>query len=578
LPELLRALSAAEVSADPHRIRAARGRLHRALGDGLPQDPLVAASCAAVVTDEDLVRQLQAIAARVTPRVGRAQGLVVDGQGRGHVVEVLVTLSPGGSGTWTAQAIERDALIAAQLAVAVALGPQAEHWAVRWQVRGSRAIRGSSLGLAVAVATRAAQRGQETPAGHAFTGGVDLDGSLASVFGVPAKLRAAAEAGLERVTVPATELAGLGTPDGLHVDGAADVEPVLEALFGLPERPEHGRRWPRWLVPVLPVAMAWTGLTDPLDGVVQGPALRLALGELDPQLTAVLPLPETSDTRALRPDYPALFATLAQAGATAIVLDVTLGAVTDHDEALAAGIAAAAAAGTPVVLPVVLRQGHWEGPGHPAVASAASLGTIELEADALFGQVRRAPVQLRANDGTPRWHAAVAALAAHLDAEPELQPGFLRLGVTRNPVSLDRLWLPPVAASPRLEWSDPGAGAAGRVVLLGRATGKADLFPTPSGRRYGVEVHAALVETLGAQAGLRRASAAFDAGLATITGVMTALMALALPGRRRWLALGVPSLALAGGLLALGAGWLLAPTPVALVGLAAWWAAARPAP
>ena len=113
LPELLRAVSAAQASADPHRIRAARGRLHKTLRDALPQDPLVAASCLAAVSDDELQDQLQPIADRVQARVGEALGLLTDSQGQGQVVEVLVELSPGGSGTWTAQNVERDALVAA---------------------------------------------------------------------------------------------------------------------------------------------------------------------------------------------------------------------------------------------------------------------------------------------------------------------------------------------------------------------------------------------------------------------------------------------------------------------------------
>jgi hypothetical protein len=572
LPELLRAASAAQASADPHRIRAARGRLHKTLRDTLPQDPLVAASCLAAVSDDELKDQLQPIADRVQARVGEALGLLTDSQGKGQVVEVLVELSPGGSGTWTAQNVERDALVAAQLAVAVALGADTERWGVRWQVRGTRAIRGSSLGLALAVATRAAQRGHEGHADHAFTGGVDLDGRVASVFGVPAKLRAAAELGLTKVTVPATELAGLQTPEGVVVTGAEVVEPLLEALFGREETVRDPSTPLRWLGLLVPLALAWTGATDPVDGLLQGPASRAALGVLEPHLTAVLPLPDTADTRGLRADYPRVFAELAAAGATAVVLDVTLGALTDHDAALATALASARAAGTPVIVPVVLRDGVFQGPGDPAVGAAALPGIIELEADALFGRVRRAPIQLRADDGSTRWHATVQAVASHLASEPELDGDVLRIGVTRNPVALDRLWLPPVAPSPMLDWATPGSGAAGKVVLIGRATGRADLFPTPSGRRYGVEIHAAAAEALASQAGLRRSTAASDTGLAAVTGVMTALMGLALPRRRRWLCLGVPALALGGVLLALGAGWLIAPTPLLLAGLTAWWA------
>lgn len=570
LPELLRALSAARATGEPHRLRAARGRLHRALRDDLPTDPLLAASCAAAVADDDLRTRLEAIASALQPRTASALALVTDGQGQGQVVEVRVSLSPGGTGTWTAQDAERDALTAAQLAVAVALGPQAGLWGVRWQLKGADAVRGSSLGLAVAVATRAAQLGVAGPQDQAFTGAVDLGGQLAAVHGIPAKLRAAAAAGLAQVTVPAESRASLNPPEGLTVVGAASVEPVLEALFGAPET-VRTRRIPRraaWLV--LPVLAAWTGLLDPLDGWLQEPVSRWVLGPLTPQWTAVLPLPEAADTRALRADYPRVFQALADAGATAVVLDVTLGALTEHDAALTAGLTAAASAGTPVVLPVLWRDGGWQGPGDPALADAAHLGVIELDADRVFGRVRRAPARLRADDGSTHWHAAVQALSLHLDAEPRITDDVLHVGVTRNPLAGERLWLPPVAASPQLDWADPGPGAADRIVLIGRTTGRADHFPTSSGTRYGVEIHAALVETLAAQAGLRRASAATDAALTALVTALCLALGLALPRRRRWAITVVPLAALAALALALGAGWLLAPAPLLLAGLLSW--------
>ncbi len=575
LPELLRAVNAAEVSGDPHRLRAARGRLHRRLRDTLPTDPLLAASCAAAVGDDELRAACDRIASAATPRSASALGLVVDHAGQGLVVEVVVALQPGGSGTWTPQNAERDALVAAQLAVAVALGSQAERFGVRWQVRGSRTVRGTSLGLALAVAARAALRGQSGPEDQAFTGGVDLDGRVASVFGVPAKVRAAAEAGLSQVTVPAAELVGLRVPDGLAIDGASAAEPMLEALFGTEtaEAALVGRFQWRWLAVFLPPVLAWTGATDVVDGPLQGAAARAALGELAPSISAVLPLPETVDTRSLRADYPRVVAALVEAGATALVFDVTMLAPTEHDDALAAAFAAARDAGTPVILPRLLRDGRWAQVASDALRESTVPGLIVLEQDLFFNRIRRAPVRLRADDGSTAWHATVQALAAHLDAEPELHGDLLQVGVTRNPVPLERLWLPPVAMGPTLDWRSPGDGARGRVVLIGSTRGPSDVFSSPMGRRYGVEIHAALVETLGAQAGLRRTRPVIDGGLALATTLMTGLMALALPRRRRWLSLGVSAFVLGGFLLALGAGWLLAPVPVVLAGLCGWYAA-----
>ncbi len=578
LPELLRDLAAVSAEGDEHQRRAALGRLHRALRDRLPEDPLLAASCLAAVTDEDLRAELTPRASVVSVRVGTARALVVDGRGQGQAVEVLVELTPGGTGAWTPQPIERDARVAAQLAVAVTLGPEAERWGVRWQLRGADSVRGTSIGLAIAVATRAAQWSCAPPTGLAFTGGVDLDGAVTTVSGIPAKLRAAQEAGLERVCVPAPDLPGLRRPEGLAVSGVAHVEGLLQELFGA-EKPRVRRRLSlrlAWLL--VPLLAAWTGLTDPLDGALQGPIARAVLGVLPATQTAVLPLPETPDTRALRADYPAILEALQEAGATAVLIDVIFAARTEHDDALARAIEQVTSAGMPVVLPTWRRDDTWAEPGSPALAASARAGTIELEEDRLFGMVRRAPVQVRADDGATRWHAAVEALAAHLDAVPTLEEDVLAVGITSNPAPLERLWLPPVASSPRLDWSSPGASemVQGRVVLVGRADGRQDWLRTPAGPRHGVEVHAALVETLARQAGLRRVRASVDAALALGLTFLTFFLARALPGRRRWLALVVPL----GGLLfvavTLGAGWLLAPVPVILAGLCAAWAARNP--
>ena len=111
-------------------------------------------------------------------------GLVVDQTGRGHVVELVVVLTPGASGVRTPAEVDRDANVAAQLAAAVALGPRADDYGVRWAARGvGFTIHGTSLGLAIAIATRAALLGRPGPTGWAFTGGIDLDGRIVSVHG-----------------------------------------------------------------------------------------------------------------------------------------------------------------------------------------------------------------------------------------------------------------------------------------------------------------------------------------------------------------------------------------------------------
>lgn len=174
-----------------------------ALLDGVEARPAEPAALLATASAEPLP------AARTGVR-----GLVVDGTGLGHCVEVVVELVPGREGCWTPQAVAPEAAIAAELAATAVFGGAAV--GVRWQIRarGFR-LEGASLGLPLAVAMRARQLGREIPEGWAFTGAVDLDGRVGAVAGLPAKLRAAA--GLAHVAIPAVSAAGLNAPPGVEL-------------------------------------------------------------------------------------------------------------------------------------------------------------------------------------------------------------------------------------------------------------------------------------------------------------------------------------------------------------------------
>lgn len=568
LPELLQAVAAAE--GDVHRRRAAVGRLQLALAEQLPADPLLAASCLAVVEDVDLLGELEVIARQATPRSATASALVVDGEGRGHVVEVVVALTPGGEGAWSPQAIARDAAVAAQLAVAVVCG--SERWGVRWQVRGEGLsafeLRGSSIGLAIAVATRAAQRQRPVPEGWAFTGGVDLDGSVAAVSGIPGKLRAAAAAGLTSVAIPAGARRVKRPPGGMLVVPVTRLTPLLDRL--LPEADEAPVRLPwRPLLVLLPALLAWVSATDVLDGLLQSAMMRAVLGTLPADNTAILALPPDADFRSLRAAYPEVLAELAGIGATAVAFDVLMLTETADDPALAEAMGL-----LPVVLPV-----RWQGDGFQApsavLSSASQPAIIEVEQDRLLGRVRRAPVRLIAPDGSLQWHLAVRALQAHLSAQPpSLVEDTLHVGVTRNPTRMERLYLPPVAQSPRLSWTDrtTWSAAAGRVVLVGVLEGRQDRLRTPMGDRYGVELHAALIEAMARQAAPRAASPGMDALAALLCGGLTYGLAASLPRRRRLVAAVVPAAMLAVSAALLVAGLMLAPLPLLLAGIVALWA------
>jgi eukaryotic-like serine/threonine-protein kinase len=195
-----------------------------------------------------------------------ATALVVDETGQGHAVEVVVALSAGDGGVWAPPGVERDAQVAAQLAVAVALGAEARRWSVRWRVRGPIAdLHGTSIGLAIAVATRAARLERPVPAGWAFTGGIDLDQRVATVAGLPAKVRAAAAAGCRRVALPATDRAGLKAPSGVRLVPVSDFGEFSARL--LAERSSGlaaARRWWPLTLLLLPLLAAFTELSSPL--------------------------------------------------------------------------------------------------------------------------------------------------------------------------------------------------------------------------------------------------------------------------------------------------------------------------
>lgn len=532
LSDLLQAAVTARASGDPGRTQAALGRLHRALRQELPRDPLLAASCLGVVTDGALAESLAKLSVQAQPRSARARCLFVDERGRGEVAELVVELSPGGSGVWTVQPTGDEVRLAVQVAMAAALGADLARFGVRWQLAGDyagRRLTGASLGLPAAVAARAALRQLQVPDDWAFTGAVEVDGRIGAVRGLPAKLRAAGAAGLHHVVVPTN--AQLPTPDGVTLHPCEHLEAVSQQLF--PKQTGPGRSPLRWawtgLVLVAP-ALAWLSATDPLEVGLQAPLSTVVHGVVPARQTALVGLPETDDRRDLRAELPAVLQGLQDAGAASVILDVLLLAETEHDDALEAALAALE---LPVIAPL-----RVDGHRMPSI-DGLRVGSPVLEQDMLFGRVRYLPARIE-----DAWALSVLGLSTLLDATPTATSAQLTVGVTQNALRDGQLYLPHVDPSPRLQWGGPYDGAQDKVVLIGVLSGPEDHFRSVTGARYGVELHAAALEALAAQRGLRLGSPALDALGALATGLATLAATALLPPRRRWLGALVPLAAL----------------------------------
>ena len=128
--------------------------------------------------------------------------LFADVRGVGHAADLVVDIAPV-AGSIGPEECSAEVRSAADIAVAVGTRGLTGVRGVRWQVRGTVVrLSGESLGLALALATRALATGTRVPACWAVTGCLDLDGRVRPVEGLPAKLRAAAAAGVTDVLVP----------------------------------------------------------------------------------------------------------------------------------------------------------------------------------------------------------------------------------------------------------------------------------------------------------------------------------------------------------------------------------------
>jgi len=504
--------------------------------------------------------------------------LVVDTlTGEGGVVGLYLRARRGRPAVRCLQRAREDAVVAVQVAVAAALGDEAERWVVEWELRDAAfPVAGRSLGLAAAVAARAAIEGRALPEGWAFTGAVDLEGRVSKVSSLPGKLRAADAAGLSWVALPAE--------NDVAEAGSVSLAPVssLGPLFARLLPP----RWPlaRALAALaLGPALALVLAPTPVDLFAQAHLLRLTRGQLPAQVTAVVFLPEDADTaaarRRLRAEHARLVRQLAEAEAAAVVIDLDLSEPAEGDAVLAAAAQEAFEAGT-----LVLAAMRWDAegprpPGDPALRDALGLGFSTVESELRGTMVLGRAVARRAHEGDFSWHLGVEATAARLRhaARPVLEDGVLRVGGRAHPTHQGRLALHPSAPPPRLDYDDPTTGVdlRGRAVIVGAADPK-DRWSTPDGPRYGAELLAGLIETLCAGDVPRT----MGPGANTLMAAGVAALGAVLPRRRARLPLLLLILGGVLGFLAWQGPVLFAPVCIAIAGLLglragghvrAWW-------
>ncbi|MBL8616208.1 MAG: CHASE2 domain-containing protein [Deltaproteobacteria bacterium] len=252
-----------------------------------------------------------------------------------------------------------------------------------------------------------------------------------------------------------------------------------------------------WAGAGLGLLLGLANVLAPIDLLIGDQLQLLAHGARAPTATVVLAVGPEQDLVALRPRWAAEVEALAAAGARAVVFDLVFSAPQPGDAALAAALRAAPA---PVVLAARARGGRAQGPGDPALA-ALPLGVVAVEHDLLLRRVRQAPAALWTEGGAPVPHLAAAGLAAAEGAGPPVVEGdALKLGLRTVPLRRGRLRLAPFAPPPRLVLGGDYSAAQGKIVVVGAVDHPGDQHATAAGPRQGVELLAALIETLAAQA------------------------------------------------------------------------------
>ena len=244
------------------------------------------------------------------------------------------------------------------------------------------------------IVTRAIEpdRDRRYPAAEAM--GEDLRGVLG-------KWGRAEAAGARRLRIPAL-LAALA----IVVVATVVAQRASKAIFAdwTPLEGWWGQRLTSVITPVALDApldnVAIVALTDDTD--TAGLARRLGLD------------PNPADRRSLRPLHGELCRVLADSGARCIVFDIIFGSESDYDDAFAAGIDAAVAAGVPVVLGA--RNWSVDADGRPGVSPklwrpGVEWGSIKVSEFDPTGAIW-IPLIIGASDGTIYPSLAVSAYAS----------------------------------------------------------------------------------------------------------------------------------------------------------------------
>lgn len=96
------------------------------------------------------------------------------------------------------------------------------------KVAGGVKLDEPAIDLAVAISIASSFRDQQTRATDCFIGEVGLTGEVRRVSRIEQRVQEAAKLGFERVLVPANNLGGWKTPDGIHVIGIKTVGEALQ--------------------------------------------------------------------------------------------------------------------------------------------------------------------------------------------------------------------------------------------------------------------------------------------------------------------------------------------------------------
>lgn len=92
-------------------------------------------------------------------------------------------------------------------------------------------VEGYSIGLGSAIATLSSLLGIPVPADIAFTGRVELDGTVAAVGGCKVKAEAALQKGLRRIVVPASNQSEADVGGGIEYIGVANLDEAIQMTF-----------------------------------------------------------------------------------------------------------------------------------------------------------------------------------------------------------------------------------------------------------------------------------------------------------------------------------------------------------